>query len=82
MNQAVLYPVGYQLSLEQTLRIRLDVSRRAGRIDEVRKFEESIARLRDAKYGSCLACGGVIPFLLMAEDPSRQTCVPCLEKEC
>ena len=79
MDQAILYPVDYQLSLERTLRIRLEVSRNAGRTDEVRKFEESIARLRDAKYGTCLACGGVIPFLHMADDPSRQTCVACLE---
>ena len=82
MDQAVLYPIDYQLSLERTLRIRLDLSRRAGRADEVRRFEESIARLRQPAYGTCVACGGVIPFLHMAEDPSREACVPCLEKEC
>ena len=81
MDQAVLYPVDYQLSLERTLRIRLDVSRKAGRTDEVRRFEESIARLRHPEYGSCLACGGIIPFLHVAEDPSRQTCADCPEKE-
>jgi RNA polymerase-binding transcription factor DksA len=80
MDQAVLYPVDYQFSLERTLRIRLDASRKAGRTDEVRRLEESIARLRDAEYGTCLGCGGLIPFLHMAEDPSRRTCVPCLER--
>ena len=79
MDQVVLYPVDYQLSLERTLRIRLDVSRKAGRSDEVRRFEESIARLRRPEYGTCLACNGVIPFLHMAEDPSRQTCFDCSE---
>jgi RNA polymerase-binding transcription factor DksA len=81
MDQAVLYPLDYQRSLERTLRIRLEVSRKAGRIDEAHKFQESIARLRDPEYGTCLVCGGVIRFLHMAEDPSRQTCPGCPEKE-
>ena len=81
MDPAVLYPIDYQHSLERTLRIRLDVSRKSGRTDEVRRFEESIARLRHPEYGACLACGGVIPFLHMADDPSRQTCVACPETE-
>jgi RNA polymerase-binding transcription factor DksA len=81
MDQAVLYPLDYQRSLERTLRIRLDVSRKAGRVDEVHKFQESIARLRRPEYGTCVVCSGVIPFLHVAEDPSRQTCVDCSERE-
>ena len=53
----------------------------AGRIDEMHKFQETIARLRDPEYGTCLGCGGVIPFLHMAEDPGRRTCPECPEKK-
>ena len=81
MDQAVPYPLDYQRSLERTLRIRLDVSRKAGRIGEVHKFQETIARLRDPEYGTCLGCGGVIPYLRMAEDPSLQTCLACPENK-
>ena len=81
MDQAVLYPLDYQRSLERTLRIRLDVSRKAGRIDEIHKFQETLARLGDPEYGACLGCGGVIPFLHMTEDPSRRTCPECREKK-
>lgn len=80
MDQAIPYPIDYQRSLERTLRIRLDASRAGGRTWEVRKLEEGLARLRSAEYGICLGCGGVIPFLQMADDPARTTCLPCVEK--
>ena len=81
MEQAIPYPVDYQLSLERTLRIRLDALRVAGRSGERRIVEETLARLRTAEFGACLACDGVIPFLEMAADPTRQTCLACLERE-
>ena len=78
MDQVIPYPVDYQLSLERTLRIRLDAVRAAGRALETRILEETLARLHGAQFGACLSCGGVIPFPAMAADPTRQTCDACL----
>lgn len=79
MEQAIPYPVDYQLSLERTLRIRLDALRAAGRSGERRIVEETLVRLRTAEFGACLACNGIIAFLEMAADPMRQTCLACVE---
>jgi len=77
MDRAIPYPLDYQLSLERTLRIRLDAVRAAGRAFETCILEETLARLGSADFGTCLACGEVIPFLEIAADPTRQTCRPC-----
>jgi RNA polymerase-binding transcription factor DksA len=77
MDRAVPYPLDYQLSLERTLRMRLDAVRAAGQAFDACILEEALARLRSAEFGTCLACGGVIPFLEMAADPTRQTCRCC-----
>jgi RNA polymerase-binding transcription factor DksA len=77
MVEAIPYPVDYQLALERTLRIRIDAVRAAGRAFEACILEDALARLRTAEFGACLACGGVIPFLEIAADPTRQTCRAC-----
>lgn len=81
MEAAIPYPLDYQLSLGRTIRIRLEASRAAGRAQETRKLEETLARLRNRDFGTCLACGGLIPFLEMAQDPSRLICLSCLGQE-
>jgi len=53
------------------------INSRAGRAFETRVLEETLARLRTAEFGTCVACGGVIAFLEMAADPTRQTCRSC-----
>lgn len=73
------YPVDYQLALERTLRIRLDAMRAAGRALETSILEQTLARLRSAEFGACLACGSVIPFLEIAADPTRLTCRACAQ---
>ena len=77
MDRAMPYPLDYQLSLERTLRLRLDAVRAAGRAFETCILEETLARLRGGEFGTCLRCGGVIPFLEMVADPTRQTCRSC-----
>ena len=71
------YPVDYQRALERTLRIRLDAVRAAGRAFEACVLEETLGRLHSPDFGTCVACGGVIPFLELATDPTRQTCRSC-----
>jgi RNA polymerase-binding transcription factor DksA len=77
MHQAIRYPVDYQIALERTLRIRLDAVRAAGRSFEACILEETLARLHSPEFGTCFACGGAIPFLELAADPTRQTCRSC-----
>lgn len=77
MDRASPYPVDYQLALERTLRLRLDAVRAAGRAFEACILEDAMARLHTAEFGTCVACGGVIPFLEIAADPTRQTCRSC-----
>jgi RNA polymerase-binding transcription factor DksA len=80
MDRAIPYPVDYQLALERTLRLRLDAMRAAGRAFETCVLEDTLARLRTAEFGACVACGGVIPFLEIAANPTRQICRPCIGK--
>jgi RNA polymerase-binding transcription factor DksA len=77
MEQVIPYPVDYQLALERTLRIRLEAVRAAGRAFETCILEDTLARLRTAEFGTCVACGDVIPFLEIAADPTRQLCRSC-----
>lgn len=77
MDRAIPYPVDYQLALERTIRLRLEMVRAAGRAFEACILEETLARLHRAEFGACRACGGVIPFLEIAADPTRQTCGSC-----
>ena len=77
MDPGIPYPVDYQLALERTLRIRLEAVRAAGRAFEACVLEDTLARLNSPEFGACLACGGVIPFLELAADPTRQTCRSC-----
>ena len=80
MDKAIPYPVDYQLALERTLRLRLDVLRAAGRAFEASILEETLARLHSAEFGACGACGGVIPFLEIAADPTRHSCRSCADQ--
>ena len=68
MQSATPYPLDYQRSLAQTLRMR---------ISHPSELEQALARLRRADYGVCTGCGEIIPFLQVAQDPTRQTCLSC-----
>lgn len=48
--------------------------------EDVRLYDEAIARWDAGTYGRCAACGRPIPAARLAARPFAELCVPCAEK--
>lgn len=77
MNETFPYPLDYQLTLERTIRSRLEELRAQGRTPELGALNEALTRLHGKDYGACEACGAVISFVRVAEDPATRYCSAC-----
>lgn len=77
MEQAVLYPLDYQLTLGRIIRERLALLRAKGAEAEAVRMQDALARLHASDFGACISCGGVIPYLDIAADPAARHCAGC-----
>ncbi|MGF2949319.1 TraR/DksA family transcriptional regulator [Microbacterium alcoholitolerans] len=48
--------------------------------DELRQFDDALARLDAGTYGICARCGKPIPAARLEVRPFAELCVPCAEK--
>lgn len=48
--------------------------------DEVRRFDDALARWDAGTYGICASCGDPIPAGRLEARPFAELCVPCAEK--
>ena len=67
MDEAILYPLDYQLTLARVIRQTL----------QGRAMQEALSRLNRADFGQCAACGAVIPYLEVRADPTVRHCADC-----
>ncbi len=46
-------------------------------LGELRMLEAALKRVSEGSYGSCVDCGGEIPFQRLRAQPGAERCLPC-----
>jgi RNA polymerase-binding transcription factor DksA len=67
MDEAVLYPLGYQLTLARIIRETMHGP----------AMEAALARLNRSDFGACAGCGSVIPYVDISAEPATRFCKGC-----
>lgn len=60
-----------------TLIVDLDLADTDRDLGELKDVEAALSRLRLGTYGTCLDCGGPIPFARLEAFPTAKRCQPC-----
>jgi RNA polymerase-binding transcription factor DksA len=73
----VSYPLDYQRTLERTILARLESLEAERRGAEAALMHAALERLRTGALGTCIRCGGQIPYLDVAANPGVRHCAAC-----
>ena len=49
-------------------------------VEEIRDIDAALARMHSGDYGTCIDCGGPIPYARLQAYPTAKRCEPCQRK--